>query len=376
MQAKTSTNIIIFQDAKSPYWMCQYTGPDGLRRKKTTKVPILGGLYQGEKLSKSQAKNRALIVAHAIAQQTDENHKNHNNMTVDELFKLMLQGKLGRISVASYENAKAAYKLFTSWLGKRATQPISTITKADIKSWVIYRRAQVRAATCRKDLSAIRSAFEWAVDAEIIDRNPCDKVSVPQDNKDEKIVKEAFTLDEISLLLAKLPDEWASAVRCCLGTFGQRLGDILSLKWEQFDFTARTVNIVTGKTARVLTQPMQPWFYEWALQRYEQRPEGAVYLHPRLHVHSNPSPEFTQLVRLHGIGVSSTTINNGRRRTWHSKTFHSLRSTVATLLQAAGVSQGMAMQLVGHESADVHAVYIRPSIAQLQVAAHTLPSIE
>ncbi len=38
--------------------------------------------------------------------------------------------------------------------------------------------------------------------------------------------------------------------------------------------------------------------------------------------------------------------------------------------------KGMAMQLVGHESADVHAVYIRPSIAQLQVAAHTLPSIE
>ncbi|MDO4752401.1 MAG: tyrosine-type recombinase/integrase [Akkermansia sp.] len=323
------TSVSLSQDGKSPFWMAQWTLSTGLRQKKSTKVPVAGGLFQGERLSRTQAKSRALLIAHELADDALRTDLQTNKTSMLELCDLMLQGKLGRISVASYENAKAAYKLFTSWLGKRATQPIRTITKADIKSWVIYRRAQVRAATCRKDLSAIRSAFEWA-----------------------------------------------SAVRCCLGTFGQRLGDILSLKWEQFDFTARTVNIVTGKTARVLTQPMQPWFYEWALQRYEQRPEGAVYLHPRLHVHSNPSPEFTQLVRLHGIGVSSTTINNGRRRTWHSKTFHSLRSTVATLLQAAGVSQGMAMQLVGHESADVHAVYIRPSIAQLQVAAHTLPSIE
>ena len=376
MKTTHITSVTLTQDAKSPYWIAQWTLSTGIRQKKSTKVPVNGGLFRGETLSRVQAKNRATLIARDLAEESLQADLSTVKTSMQDICTLMLQGKLGRISVASYENAKAAYKLFTSWLGKRATQPISTITKADIKSWVIYRRAQVRAATCRKDLSAIRSAFEWAVDAEIIPRNPCDKIAIPSDTKDEKIVKEAFTLDEISLLLTKLPDEWASAVRCCHGTFGQRLGDILSLKWEQFDFTARTVNIVTGKTARVLTQPMQPWFYEWALQRYEQRPEGAVYLHPRLHVHSNPSPEFTQLVRLHGIGVSSTTINNGRRRTWHSKTFHSLRSTVATLLQAAGVSQGMAMQLVGHESADVHAVYIRPSIAQLQVAAHTLPAIE
>lgn len=370
------TSVSLSQDGKSPFWMAQWTLSTGLRQKKSTKVPVAGGLFQGERLSRTQAKSRALLIAHELADDALRTDLQTNKTSMLELCDLMLKGKLGRVSIATYDNAKVAYKIFTDWLGKKASAPICHITKADIKTWVNDRRSQVRAATCRKDLSAIRAAFTWAVDAEIIDKNPCDKVAVPHDTKDEKIVKEAFTLDEISLLLAKLPDEWASAVRCCLGTFGQRLGDILSLKWEQFDFTARTVNIVTGKTARVLTQPMQPWFYEWALQRYEQRPEGAVYLHPRLHGHSNPSPEFTQLVRLHGIGVSSTTINNGRRRTWHSKTFHSLRSTVATLLQAAGVSQGMAMQLVGHESADVHAVYIRPSIAQLQVAAHTLPSIE
>ncbi|MBE6418310.1 MAG: site-specific integrase [Akkermansiaceae bacterium] len=370
---KTSTNIIIFQDSKSPYWICQYTGPDGIRRKKSTKVPVQGGIFQGEKLSKAQARNRAQFIAHSIALQTDTDHAKHNNMPTTELFATMLNGKLGRVSQRTYNNAKTAYDIFTLWLGHRAALPLREITKADIKSWVTHRRSQVRGSTCRKDLSAIRAAFEWAVDSEIIERNPCDKVSIPPDSKDEKIIHEAFTLAEIQLLIAKLPDEWASAVLCCLGTYGQRLSDILSLRWNQFDFESRTVTIITGKTARPLCQPMQEWFYNWALATRQQNP-NADFLHPRLHNHTNPSPEFTQLVRSHGIGIAGSKLG-GRRRAWHSKTFHSLRASVATMLQTAGISQGMAMQLVGHDSADVHAVYIRPTAEQLRTVAASIPPI-
>lgn len=81
--------------------------------------------------------------------------------------------------------------------------------------------------------------------------------------------------------------------------------------------------------------------------------------------------EFTQLVRLHGIGLQNGG-GQGRRRTWHSKTFHCLRATVVTMLHANGVSQGMAMELVGHDSPEVHAVYLRPSADQLREAAERL----
>ena len=372
-----SSNIIVFQDAKSPYWFCQYTGPDGVRRKKTTKVPIVGGMFQGEKLTRNQAKSRALIIAHQMAEAKSLEYAEKDNRSTREIFELMMNGKLGRVSTATYNNAQTSYKYFLKWLGKRADAPMRLITKADIKEWVIHRRNEVRAATCRKDLSAIRAAFTWAEDAEIITRNPCNNVRVSADSRDEKIVHDAFTLEEVHLLINKLPDEWASAVRCCIGTFGQRLGDIRHLKWEQFDFTARTVTIITGKTARPLCQPMQEWFYAWAQEKHRQAQEAggetAVWVLPRLHRHSNPSPEFTALVRAFGIGLSGENAG-GNRRVWHSKTFHSLRATVATLLQSAGVSQGMAMQLVGHDSADIHTVYIRPSAEQLRAAANLLPS--
>ncbi len=110
-----SSNIIVFQDAKSPYWFCQYTGPDGVRRKKTTKVPIVGGMFQGEKLTRNQAKSRALIIAHQMAEAQSLEYSEKDNRSTREIFDLMISGKLGRVSTATYNNAKASYKHFLKW---------------------------------------------------------------------------------------------------------------------------------------------------------------------------------------------------------------------------------------------------------------------
>lgn len=156
------TGVSLSHDGKSPFWMAQWTLSTGLRQKKSTKVPVAGGLFQGERLSRSQAKSRALLIAHELADDALRTDLQTNKTSMLELCDLMLNGKLGRVSEKTYNNAQASYRFFSSWLGRRVLMPLREVTKADIKSWVIYRRAQVRAATCRKDLSAIRSAFEWA----------------------------------------------------------------------------------------------------------------------------------------------------------------------------------------------------------------------
>lgn len=143
----------VFSDAKSPFWLAQLVLSDGKRVKRSTKVPVAGGMFRGEKLTRAQAKNRALMVAQELA-----------------------------------------------------------------------------------NVAAVRAAFAWDLDAELIVRNPCDGVKVPADGREERVVHEAFTPEEIQVLLCKLPDEWVAAVRCCLGTYGQRLGDVRALRWEQFDW--------------------------------------------------------------------------------------------------------------------------------------------
>lgn len=378
MSAINKGEFSLNKAANSPYWMVTFTGGDGRQKRRSTKVPVKGGLYGEERLTAAQAKVRAEIVGRRLAEEERKGYEVSDNRSVREVCESMLGGKLGRVSQATYDNARTDYKQFLGWLGARADAPIRLITRADVKDWVAARRVQVRAKTVQKALSAIRAAFAWAVDAEVIVRNPCDGVRVPPDSKEERVVHEAFTLDEVRLLVEKLPDEWSAAVRCCVGTYGQRLGDVLGLRWEQFDWERRVVRLVTGKTGRVLAQPMLGWFFDWARARYETAAavggDAAVWVMPRLRRHSNPSQEFTQLVRLHGIGLVGREAG-GCRRTWHSKTFHSLRATVATMLQAAGVSQGLAMELVGHESAEVHAVYIRPSDEQLRAAAGRLPGL-
>lgn len=369
-------SVSLNADAKSPFWFVSFVGSDGRQRRRSTKVPVAGGLYKGERLTATQAKKRALLVGMALAAEVDEEFVSQDNRSVREVCDAMLAGKLGRVSAASYANARTAYTQFCGWLGVRASRPIREVSRAVMKDWVVFRRGQVRHKTVCKDLCFIRAAFEWAVDAEVMPKNPCAGLSVPPDSRDEKVVHEAFSLDELRVLVEKLPDEWASAVRCCLGTYGQRLGDVLSLRWEQFDWEADVVRLVSGKTARILVQPMLPWFRVWARARFEAASslggDAAVWVHPRLRLHSNPSAEFTGLVRLHGFGLAGSK-GVGNRRVWHSKTFHSLRASVATLLQAAGVSQGIAMELVGHDSVAVHAAYVRPSLELLREAAGRLP---
>ena len=371
-------NISLNKERTSPFWCVTFVASDGRKKRRSTKVPHEGGLFQGDKLTKAQAEKRAWVEASRIAEATVTEYEAHENRSIRALFDIMLGGKLGRVTARTYDNARVSFNIFMKWAGGRADEPFRLITRADAKEFVLWRRGQVRAETVRKDLIAIRSAYEWAADSELITKNPFVKVAIPPDARDEKILHEAFSWQEVQLLIEKLPSEWASAVRCCVETFGQRMSDILALEWSQFYFDEQVVKITTGKTRRVLVQPMRAEFAAWARARYEEAVaeggDAALYVHPRLRAHSNPSAEFTTLVRLHGIGLSGTA-GGGNRRSWHSKTFHSLRATCVTQLQAAGVTQGMAMHLVGHETQDVHRIYLRPDDSQVRDAGNALPPL-
>lgn len=353
--------------------MVTFRGVDGKTRRRSTKVPADGGMYNGEHLSKAQAKKRALMIGLQIAGAVNDEFTEHDNKSIRDACEEALATMNGRVlSVQTKQNAQMSLRCFLRFLGERASTPLRLFKRSDAIAFVDWRRSQVRCRTVKKDLTAISSVFLHAVDSEIIAKNPFANIHVAPDTKEEKVVHEAFTADELRLLVAKLPGEWSSAVRCSFELYGQRLGDVLSLRWSQFDWSSGVVRLITGKTGRVMVQPMRPAFAAWAAARMAEI--GGEYVHPTLAHHTNPSAEFTQLVRLHGIGLIGKA-SGGNRRTWHSKTFHSIRASVATMLQAGGVAQGLTMELVGHESAAVHAAYIRPNLDQLRGAIEVLPEL-
>lgn len=342
-------------------------------------MPVNGGMYDGVNISAAAAKKRALFVAYEMARLEAEECAGRDNTSVKELFARFMRSGIRTKTAEACQQADASFKFFAEYVGERVMSgPVREVTRAAARGFADSRREDVRCGTAKKNIAYLRSAFRYAEECGMIESNPFARVRVAADTKEERILLEAFTLEEVRELLAKLPEEWAGAVRVCLGTYGQRLRDCLNVRWDAVDWDARTVRIVTGKTGRVLVQPMQKWFYEWMRERYE-RARTAEYSYerewvlPHLHFKASPSVEFSNFVRAYGMGTVSKSATGGRRRVRQSKTFHSLRATVATMIQEAGLSQGMAMDLVGHESAAIHAAYIRPTEEQRRAASAMLP---
>lgn len=364
------------RDRKSPFWFVTFVAPDGKARRKSTKVPVAGGMFEGQKISAKLAEKLAYQRGVQIACQTANEYNEQNNVTVRDWLEGYISRNAGRVSERTVKNARTAYKFLYKFLGARANQPLRLLTRVDLKNFITARRAEVRAETVKKDLAAISQACKDAVDAEVLQKNPCERLSIPADRAGEKRIKEAFTLEEIRYMIDKFPPLWSSAVRCSFETFGQRLGDILNLNWKQFDWQRRVVRFVTGKTGRVLAQPMREAFFEWAKTKWEAEgcPSEGLLHAPLLALGDGASYQFGLLLRTHNIGVLHGSFG-GRRRVMNTKSFHSIRATCATLLHAYGVSQGLAMELVGHDSADVHSVYLRPTVEQLRTAAQCLPAL-
>lgn len=375
MNTNKPINVSVNKSEGSPFWMASFIGPDGKQKRRSTKVPVAGGIFQGEKLSAKQAEKRALLVGAQLAEAEYQEHHTHDNTTVREHLNNYFRRVVSKLSPSSHSTNKTAFNRLCEWLGKRADEPLRLFTKSDAKLYLEMRRDKVRATTVNREACCFKVAFEDAVDLDIIQKNPWRGIKIRPDRGKEKLLADPFTMEEIQYMIDNFPPEWSSAVRCSFETFGQRLGDIRVLKWKQFDWEKRVVRFVTGKNDSVLHQPMRDHFYDWARAEYEARGcDDEAYVHPNLARQTKSvSGDFTKLLELHKIGERQDGFLEGDRKGQRTKTFHSVRRAAATLIHAAGFSETMAMKLVGHKSSAVHEVYVKPDVEQLRALVERMP---
>lgn len=154
------------------------------------------------------------------------------------------------LTVRCAENTRTSYQgNLDNWIYPALGDiKLPDITAANISALLLSMQAQSKGhGTVIKVYTVLQGLFKMAYMADLIDRNPMDKVQRPKPRKDE--VKhqeaEAYTADEIRHIwntLAQEPLKWRTLVRLLIDT-GIRRGECCGLQWKDIDFIRNTITI-------------------------------------------------------------------------------------------------------------------------------------
>lgn len=375
-------------------WVAVFRSLDGKELRKTTGIDVVPkALLPGtnKKSVMSQNEARARLVAQemekearygvfdldkvkAIAgDQAGVLKATMNGMTVTRFLFDWLDGRKNK--KRAYERDGMAVRRLLVFLGDRRNMPLAGLNKGMAKDFVETELERVSAGTVIRYVSTLSTAFNVAVDREILSRNPFRGVMPSRaDHQAEKQLRGAFTMEEVNTIIERFPDEWPDLVRVCLYTGGQRLGDLATLKWEQIDLKNSFLFMTTQKSRRRMNKPIIQPLKEVLERRLLNRVNDYVFpLSALRHAHAGGrsdklSTEFTTLLKTYGIIREMPEEVRGDRHRLSEKSFHSLRATAVTVLRLAGVSPDLCRFIVGHDSEEIERVYFRPDSADVQEA--------
>ena len=154
------------------------------------------------------------------------------------------------LTIKRSENTRASYQgNLNNWIYPALGDfKLPDITAAQIEALLTSMQEQKKShGTVIKVYTILKGMFKRAYKADIIDRNPMDKVDRPEPRKDEikKDEAESYTVEEIRHILNCLeqePLQWRVWVRLLIDT-GIRRGECCGLHWKDVDFKSNTITI-------------------------------------------------------------------------------------------------------------------------------------
>lgn len=298
--------------------------------------------------------------------------------TVRQHFESWLKSFEKEAAPATVARYEGIVRQFLAYLGAKAGASLAALRSADVGDYREHVGELVAPRTVNTHLKVLRVALEKAVRNGAFDRNPARMVeNVDASQRQER---RAFTLPELTKLLAVAGDDWKTAILFGVYT-GLRLGDIQSLTWSNLDLQRKELTIRTQKTRRIQILPLAAPL----MRHIESLPAGdnpRQALCPSLQDRpvNSLSNGFFELLADAGLvksrkDHSAKKKGRGARRTLSEISFHSLRHTATSLLKNAGVSDVVARDIVGHESAAISRNYTHIDDETKRAAVDKLPDI-
>ena len=290
-------------------------------------------------------------------------------------------------AIETEESTHARYKRvierFTGFLGEaKSKRDLSTLQASDVARFRDREAKELSRSTANLSVKVLRICLGEAVRQGLLAVNPAVRVKLLKSTAESK--RRAFTLDEIKRILRACGDdaEWRGLVLFGL-YLGQRLGDLARLTWRAVDLDSGEIAFTTRKTGRRIVLPLvQPLADYLASLPTSDKPNAFIFPHAACAKRTaSLSNQFRTILVEAGLveplprGHKSTGKGRNQAREASEISFHSLRHSAVTMLKAAGVSDFMAREIVGHESAAVSRQYTHLSTDDKRAAMQRLPDI-
>lgn len=377
----------LWKHPQSKNWYARFTDKEGRRRNRST-----GTAKRKDALKIAESFEAAAKQVRTAKQVRKVITELHEEITGEKMltqsFKSFssawLDKKNGEVSAATLSFYKKTVSKFSQFLGPSADSDIAAITQADILRFRTSLSASISAKTTNHNIKGLRMLFKAAKQEQLIIENPTENINTLKITK--KPDRRPFTLDEVRALLAGSDDEWKSMIRFALYT-GQRLADIASLKWENVDLKLKEIRIQTRKTGRSLILPIAPPLLE-GLEARMSRAKATEPIHPRAFeivlrrgTTGQLSNQFAEIMSRAGLRSKPSHqkknegLGRGGLRSTARLSFHCFRHTAVTLLKEAGIPSAVVMEMIGHDSEQMSAIYTHVGRKAMETAAKAFPRL-
>jgi integrase len=290
-------------------------------------------------------------------------------------------------AIETEESTHARYKRvierFTGFLGEaKSKRDLSALQASDIGRFRDREGKELSRSTANLGVKVLRICLGEAVRQGLLAVNPAVRVKLLKSTAESK--RRAFTLNEIKRILRACGDdtEWRGLVLFGL-YLGQRLGDLAKLTWRAVDPDTGETAFTTRKTGRRIVLPLvQPLADYLASLPASDNPNAFIF--PRAASAKRTaslSNQFRDILVAAGLveprphGHKSTGKGRNHAREASEISFHSLRHSAVTMLKTAGVSDFIAREIVGHESAAISRQYTHLTTDDKRAAMRRLPDV-
>jgi integrase len=291
-----------------------------------------------------------------------------------------LEAKAIEAGQSTHDRYKGIIERFIEFLGAKAGRDLSTLQANDIARFRALVAKERAIATANLSLKVLRVCLGEAVRQGLLTINPAVRVKLLKSSNEPK--RRPFTLSEIKRILKACGDdvEWRGLILFGL-YLGQRLGDLAKLTWRAVNLESGEIAFTTRKTGRRIVLPlMQPLIDYLSALPAGDNPNAFIF--PRAASAKRTaslSNQFREILSDAGLVEPRGHQGRGKGRSQAREpseiSFHSLRHSAVTMLKASGLSDFIAREIVGHESAAVSRQYTHLSTDDLRAAMQRLPDV-